>query len=294
MIRNSRTPVHVAFALLVALLGLDTAMAANPMKEAKKLLKQTAVDVRKDFAKEAKLQFKLLDAELDAVDDKLKAGLGGASRVYEVHNALVDFQVAMHDEIREASDEFRVGTGAAMSILQSAGIAMEDRPDDFFYGGQGTSDDLNDAMIEEIRKVYAKVEKRLRKTRKLFADEVDWCLNFRVDEPVRYLEWVVGPSGSGAGHHGVTLTIDIAIAASDRAVDGDVLLLFSGSCYTQDGSLEATVVHSNGFYTIPTIPVGANDRWSHAIADQAESNYSFGIRVPSVVVGGDYAAVGAD
>lgn len=292
MLRQT-TSLRLTLTFLLPVIAASHADAANPLKEAKEMLGKTAAEVRKDFAKEAKLLRKILETEIDTVDGKLKGGQGGLGRVYEVYDALKIFQVGMHNEIREATEEFRAGTSVALGILQDAGIAVEDRPSDFFFGGQGISDDLNDDMIGEIRAVYAKVGKRLRKTRKLFANEADWCFNYRLGEPTEYLEWIASPYG-GSAHSGRTLTIDIAIGASDRTVDDDALLLFSGSCSSSDGSLVATVVHQSGFYTIPTISVGQDDRWSHTVTDKNEGNYSFGIRAPSVIVGGDYAAIGAD
>lgn len=291
MIRTRILVARLSLALLFPVFPGGPAMAADATKQAKQALEKNAGAVLKGFRKEVGLHAKLLAAELDSVDAALANGGSPSGQTGVVFTALETLQSAVAAELKEASSEYRDAMSTTLQALQQAGVGVEDRPGGFFYGDGGISDDLRDDLTKELEKRYAKVEKRLAKTRKAF-DARGWSMNYRVEAPSKYLEWAVGPSGAGTMLLD-PLAVDIALAFSDRSVSGDARFLIGGGCKTTDGSLTGWVSYPSGGYAA-TVSVKSGDRWIWSHTGMSEGNYVFTVRVPSAVGSTDGTALGVD
>lgn len=284
---------RLSIALILPAFHPAPAMAAGPSKEAQALLAKRSKEVQKAFKKEANLLVKVLETDLADVESALSNGWNPTTQAGLVFNVLQDFQVAIVQEIDEAADEFRVGTGEAIAILQSAGISTVDRPKGFFFGDCGTTDKHHAGIELEIAKVYAKVHKRLSKTQKAF-DKVDHAFNYRVTSPAKHREWIATSGGGGSTVTDRQITVDIGLAVSDRSVTSDMQIMISGSCYTGDGALTGSISYSSGGYTLGTVPVKQGDRWELTLTALGEGNRVIKIRAPSLTGAGDFIAIGAD
>lgn len=278
----------------VFLLASASPAHAGPSQQAKKMLQASAKSVLKDFKKETKLHRKLLDVEIDAVDSALKNGSGGIGHVTTLFNALQTYQIAIRDEIRESSDEYRVGMGAALLVLQDASVPVSERPVGFFYGDGGASDDLRRDVERAIVKLYDSLEKRLRATAKLFRSKADIAFTYRLEAPTVYLEWNVGPGGSGSAYIPITQSIDIALAASALGVTGDGKIYLAGSGSDSDGSQTIGISMVGGGGILTNVTPTNDDRWTHVEANRTEGSYSFKFGHMSTSGSSAYVGIGVN
>ena len=265
--------------------------AAAGKKKAKKILADGAESVLKGFKKESKLLRNEFSAALDGVDADLKAGTATLSTADDVFDALKALQLGMIEEIEEASTEFRLVMAAGLTELEDSTIPYEEMPKGFYYGDGGTADDLRRSMKKAIDKVYDGAGERVRATAKLFEKKLDIAVVFRFEPPTRYLEWLTNAGGSGSAFVPALLTIDIALAASNRLVPNDARIYLGGSGSQSDGAVNLNRATSSGGGSFTTVTAGGDDRWELTLTAQPEEPTQFKILHPGTSAGGQAVAL---
>lgn len=197
------------------------------------------------------------------------------------------FQVAVADAVRDANEDIRLRLDQALAILEDAAVPAEDHPRGFAFGDGGRTDALRDGVRAALEDLHADVEARLRKTDKALR-KVGWALSSRLSAPAPFVE----RTGIGPHADAFPLTLDIAVAARDLAVDDSVVLRVGGACAVADGPVNLLYTHAAGGAAVNALSPSADGRWSTSVTGLAAGNYALEVTFSGFLSGGAYAAIG--
>ncbi|MFG0319847.1 MAG: hypothetical protein ACF8XB_21425, partial [Planctomycetota bacterium JB042] len=273
---------------LVLLLGAAApADAAGPAKKAVKGLKKECSTTLKVMKKQVSSIEKVLDANLDTVDLKLKSGGGSKYDVQTVFDALVSYQQNLGAEMNEACDAFRLAYVAAESTLDDAGLGDGDHPKEVYVGGGGVADAFLADVLNVVDKSLAAAEKRVRKTAAQFEKRIDVGVLVNLDRPQNLRLWP-GPSGSTYTPLQHTIAVALSNAPLDQEDEGTVRLW--GNCYSSD-SLTIQSNNSHGANLSATVVTNGNS-WQYQSNSVDSGHHVLKLKFTSESGGGAYSAIG--
>lgn len=268
-----RVRVSVLAGLALALTA--TVAAAGPAAKATKLLEESAASALKGFKKETGLHRSLLFSTLNIVDAEVASGAGSVSSVEQIFDALIQFQVAVAEEIGETTTAYREGLRAAITVLGDAGLADDEWPKGFYFGDGGISDRLNADIAAALRKLYAKVDDRLRDSAALLKKKARLVLTLRLRPPAEYAEWAFGIGGA-TGFLSMPMVIDVALGVSHLDLDHDGRLYLAGAGLDSDDVVRIGMVYyaaTSIGSTFHDVPLASTHRWSLVRTSLTEGRY---------------------
>lgn len=284
---TSRTAGAAVLSLAVILGAGPTAHAANPAKKAVKALKKGTSSAMKDLSTNVKGFEKLLDANLDVLDLKLKQGSGTQFDVQTVFDALETYQASLANEMNDAGGALRLALLAAQPILTDAGIDSDDLPSGFYFGDGGVCDRYRDDVLAAVDKSLAAAEKRVMKTAALFEKHADVGVLVRLAPPRNLIEW---PGMGSSTFTPLQHTISILLSSRPLATPDEGKIYASGNCYSNDTLTLAS--YSNPGPGFSTSITTYGNKWSRTVSSLGSGYHVIKLSVSGVTGGGAYGAIG--